>query len=126
MKLAFKIILIAFLSFWAEQVFPWWSAVVCAAIVSALIPTQGKRAFWAGFAGVGLLWLFAALLFSFQTDFVLTSRVANLFGVASSVFIILITAIIGAIAGGMGALSGNLLRQNLRYKSPYRSRHSQH
>lgn len=126
MKLGFKIILIAFLSFWAEQVFPWWSALVCAALVSALIPTKSKRAFLAGFAGVGLMWLFTALLFSIQTDFVLTKRVAVLFGVHSSAIIILITTIIGAVSGGMGALCGNLLRQYLRYKTPYRSRHGEY
>lgn len=123
MKLAFKIILIAFLSFWAQQLFPWWSALICAAVVSAMIPTQSKRAFWAGFAAVGLLWLISALVFSLQTDFVLTKRVAVLFSVHSSFVIIALTALIGALAGGMGALCGNLLRQKLRYKNPYRSRH---
>lgn len=123
MKVAFKIVLIAFFSFWAEQVFPWWSAVVCAALIAALIPTSGRKAFISGFAGVGLLWLLCALIFSFQTDFLLTERVALLFGVNSSALIILLTVMIGAIAGGMGALVGNQLRQSLIYKDPYRSRH---
>lgn len=125
MKIVFKIILIAFLAFWSEQVFPWWSAVVCAAMVSALIPTRGFRAFLSGSVAIGMLWLGCSLLYSFQTDFILTERVASLFGVNSSFVMILITTLVGALAGGMGALSGNMLRQNLRYKSPYRSRHEQ-
>lgn len=124
MKVVFKIVLIAFLSFWAQQVFPWWSAVLCAAIVSAIVPTQGKRAFMAGFAAVGLLWLVCALIFSIQADFVLTRRVAIMFGVYSPAVIIALSTLIGALTGGLGALCGNLLRQNLRYKNPYRSRHS--
>jgi hypothetical protein len=123
MKLFIKIILIAFFSFFAERVFPWWSAVLCAALVSALIPTSGRSAFLSGFAGVGLLWLVCALVFSFQTDFVLTNRVAHLFGVNSAALIILLTTVVGALAGGMGALCGNLLRRTLQYKAPYRSRH---
>lgn len=123
MKVAIKIILIAFFSFWAERVFPWWSAVMCAALVSALIPTKGRTAFLSGFAGVGLLWLLCAFIFSYQTDFILTERVARLFSVDSPVLIILITALVGAVAGGMGALSGNQLRQTLQYKAPYLSRH---
>ena len=126
MKRAFKIILIAFLSFWAEQLFPWWSVAVCAGLVSALIPTTGKKAFWSGFAGVGLLWLFFALLFSIQTDFLLSERVADLFGVGSSAVIILLSALIGALVGGLGALCGNQLRQTLRPSLPpprHQSRH---
>ncbi len=123
MKVAIKIVLIAFFSFWAERIFPWWSAVLCAALVSALIPTSGKSAFLSGFAGVGLLWLLCAIIFSYQTDFILTERVARLFSVDSPLLIILVTALVGAIAGGMGALSGNQLRYTLQYKTPYLSRH---
>lgn len=122
MKLAIKIILIALFSFLAEQVFTWWSLVICAALVSALIPTTGKQAFLAGFVAIGLLWLFCAILFSMQTDFVLTERVANIFGMNSPV-IILLSTLIGAIAGGMGALCGNQLRQAVHYKKAYKSRH---
>ncbi|AHM63070.1 hypothetical protein D770_24125 [Flammeovirgaceae bacterium 311] len=124
MKIVLKITMIAFLSFLAEQVFPWWSALVCAAIISALIPTTSLRAFLSGFTAIGLLWLVCALLFSLQNDFVLSNRVANLFGVNSSTFIILLTSLIGGIAGGMGALCGNQLRKTVKYKAPYRSRHA--
>ncbi|WP_224998431.1 hypothetical protein [Cesiribacter sp. SM1] len=126
MKLAIKIALIAFFSFWAEQIFPWWSALVCAAVISALIPTTSLRAFMSGFTAVGLLWLVCALIFSAQTDFVLSSRVASLFGVNSSAFIIFLTTLIGGIAGGMGALCGNQLRKTVQYKAAYRSRHAEY
>jgi hypothetical protein len=125
MKLVFKITLIAFFSFWAEQVFPWWSALVCAAIVSALIPTTSRKAFLSGFTAIGLLWLVCALIYSAQADFILSSRVASLFGVNNSAFIILLTTLIGGIAGGMGALCGNQLRQTVQYKAPYKSRHAE-
>lgn len=123
MKIAIKIILIAFFSFLAEQVFVWWSLVICAALVSALIPTTGKQAFFAGFVAIGLLWLLCGFLFSIQTDFVLTERVANIFGVNSPA-LILFSTLIGAITGGMGALCGNQLRQVVHYKKAYRSRHN--
>lgn len=123
MKLAFKIILIAFLGFWAEQVFPWWTVAVCAALISALIPTKSSRAFLCGFASIALLWLLCGLVFSIQSDFLLTERVARLFSVNSSIIILLVTSLIGGIVGGMGALCGNQLRQTLQYKAPYRSRH---
>lgn len=126
MKIAFKIILIAFLGFWAEQVFPWWSVAVCAGLVSALIPTTGKKAFLGGFAGIGLLWLSLALLFSIRTDFLLTSRVADLFFVGSPVVIIILSTLIGALVGGLGALTGNQLRQSLRPTPPRPRNWSRH
>jgi hypothetical protein len=126
MKLAFKIILIAFLSFWAEQLFPWWSVAVCAGLVSALIPTTGRKAFLGGFAGVGLLWLSLALLFSIRTDFLLTSRVADMFFVGSPAVIILLSTLIGALVGGLGALTGNQLRQSLRPTLPRPRSYSRH
>lgn len=126
MKLVLKITLIAFLGYWAERVFPWWSALVCAAVISALIPTTSRKAFLSGFTAIGLLWLVCALIFSYQTDFVLSNRVANLFGVNSAAFIILLTTLIGGIAGGMGALCGNQLRKSVQYKAPYKSRHAEY
>lgn len=122
-KAALSIVLITLFSFFAEQVFPWWSVVICAAVVSALIPTTGKKAFLSGAAGVGLLWLLCALIYSIQTDFLLTERVARLFGINSAALMILLTMLIGALAGGMGGLLGNYLRRYVKYKTPYRSRH---
>lgn len=123
MKIVIKTVLIALFAFLAEQVFPWWSSVVCAALVSALIPTRGWQAFFSGFMAIGFLWTICAVIYSIQTDFLLTERVSRMFGVNSSFAIILITALVGAIAGGLGALTGNMLREHLPYKAPYRSRH---
>ncbi len=123
MNLIIKIVLIALISFLAEQVFPWWSVVICAAFVAALIPTKSTNAFLSGFLAIGLLWLMCSITYSLQADFILTERVAKVFGVNSPAVIILATSLIGAIAGGMGALCGNQLRQMVHYKSPYKSRH---
>lgn len=125
MKFILLVIAIALSSYLAELLFPWWSAALCAFIITALFPTRGFKAFLSGFFGVGLLWLFGALLFSMQTDFILTDKVASLMQLGSSGILILITALVGALAGGLGALSGNQLRRLLkggrRQKSRYRS-----
>lgn len=125
MKLLLYVILIALLSFLAELFFPWWTAAVCALIVLALWPGKSLKAFLAGFLGVGLLWFAGALYFSIQTDFILTTKVARLLQVSNSVVVIVITAIIGGIIGGMGALSGNHLNK-LLHQTPRRKRLSRY
>jgi hypothetical protein len=114
MKLIFKTILIGVLAFIIQQMFSWWTAALAAAIIAALIPTSGFKAFVSGFFGVGLLWLGLALISSIHTDFLLTERVARLFTLESGYLIIVASFLIGAILGGLGAWSGNQLRQVLR------------
>lgn len=117
MKILLHVILIALATYFAEMFFPWWIAAVCAFIVLALLPTSSTRAFLAGFLGVGLLWFAGALLYSIQTDFILTAKVASLLQVSNSVVLIVLTAVLGGIVGGMGALSGNHLNKLLHQPS---------
>jgi hypothetical protein len=128
MKFILLVSLIALSTWLAELIFPWWSAALCAALLTSLIPTRGFKAFLSGFLGVGLLWLFGALLFSIQTDYILTQKVAELMQLGSSGVLIVITALIGALTGGLGALTGHQLRMLLksrkrrkgsRYRSSY-------
>ncbi len=114
MKFLSLVLLIALCSYLAELVFPWWSAALCAAILASLIATRGFKAFLSGFLGVGLLWLFGALFISIQTDYILTERVAELMQLGSSGLLIVVTAFIGALTGGLGALTGHQLRMLLR------------
>ena len=123
MKLFFKIILIGVLAFGIQQIFSWWTAALMAALVAALVPTSGFKAFISGFLGVGLLWLVLALVSSVQTDYLLTDKVAGLMGLSSSYLLILITFVIGALLGGLGAWTGNQLRQLLRTDSAGSTRH---
>lgn len=129
MRTLLHIILIAIFSYLSELVFPWWTAAVCAFIILALIPaSSGFRAFISGFAGVGLLWLGGAFFFSFQTDFILTSKIASMLQLGNSLVLILVTALLGAFIGGFGALSGqhfsslftNRPNRRSRYRSAYK------
>ncbi|WP_017732695.1 hypothetical protein [Nafulsella turpanensis] len=123
MKFLVQLILIALSTYLAELVFPWWTAALCAFVIAALIPSGGPKAFLSGFLGVGLLWLGAALFFSIRTDYILTDRVADLMQMGSPFILILLTALIGALSGGLGALSGSQLRKLLRQKRKTSSRY---
>lgn len=117
MKLLIQIILIAAASYLAEMFFPWWTAAGSAFIIVSLMPTRSMKAFLAGFLGVGLLWFAGALYYSIQTDFILTSKVVQLLQVSNSVVVVVVTALLGGLTGGMAALSGNHLNKLLHEPS---------
>ena len=110
MKILFKIILTAALTYLLQYFFPWWTAVLAAFIIAILIRSTWINDFLSGFLGVGLLWGIMAWMIDMQTNSILTSKIAVLFGLENATYLILVTGVIGGIAGGLGALSGNQIK----------------
>ena len=102
---------------------PWWSVVIAGFLISLILSSKGLSSFFAGFLGVGLLWLFLAWRIDSVTGSILTEGVAAIFSLPNSLLLILVTSIVGGIAGGFGALAGSHLRsifmQDRRYSSKY-------
>jgi hypothetical protein len=112
MKLIVAIMLTALLSFVGGLYLPWWSIAIAAFVSVLLIPLAGGRAFLAGFGGVFLLWFLLALWIDVKNQHILSKKIAEIFPLGgSSLAIILVTAFIGALVGGLGALSGSYLRK---------------
>lgn len=111
MNFILKVVLIAGLSYLAELFLPWWSIVICAFLVSLIIPTRSLNSFLSGFLGVGLLWLLFAWVIDAQSDSLLMAKVADLLEFSQSAALIAITATIGALVGGFASLSGTFFRR---------------
>ena len=113
MKLLVATILTALLSFVAGLYLPWWSIAIAAFVSVLLIPLRSSKAFLAGFLGVFILWFVLALWIDVKNQGILSRKVAEIFPLAGSSFlIILVTAIVGAVVGGFAALSGSYLRNS--------------
>ncbi len=110
MKILFKIILTVALAYLLQYFFPWWTAVLAAFIIALLIKSSLINDFLSGFLGVGLLWGVMAWVIDMQTNSMLTSKIAMLFSLDNPTYLILITGLVGGIAGGLGALSGNQIK----------------
>ena len=94
---------------------PWWSMAVVAFIVGLVIAPTGRVAFWAGFVGAGLSWLVPAVWLSYQNDSLLARRVAQLLPLGgSAVALVIVTALIAGLVGGLAALAGVWLRVAFR------------
>lgn len=110
MRFLAKTILIAGLCYISQQFFPWWTIVICAFLVSLILPTKGLTAFLSGFLGVGLLWLLFAWSIDASTDSVLAEKIVQLFSLNQVGLLIAVTGAVGGITGGFASLTGSLLR----------------
>lgn len=111
MRFLIAFVLTALLSFSWALFFPWWIIAVAAFIVAALIPQARLRAFICGFLSLFLLWGGQCVLIDTANGHLLSHKVAEIlpFG-GSSVAIIVFTAFLGGLIGGLGALTGSFLR----------------
>lgn len=104
-------LLILLLSLLAQLFLPWWSLALVCFLLAFWKATYGRQAFLAGFGGVGLTWLGAALFWHLMTDGLLSNRVAQMFTVNSAWVLLVVTVLVGALVGGVSALSGYLVRK---------------
>lgn len=101
-----QVIIIALLGYLLELFFPWWSVAIAAALGGAFLRTNAN--FWAGFLGIGMLWLVTAVLIDFTSPAELASKVASIFMINKPILMI-VTGLIGALVGGLAAYTGSLV-----------------
>jgi hypothetical protein len=105
----FLIILI--LTFISGFFLPWWVIALIAFVAAFFLGKTSGQTFWSGFGGVFIAWTALALLKSIPNDNMLAKRVTQLFQLPNWILILLITALIGGLVGGMSALSGVLAKK---------------
>ena len=112
MKFLISILVTALLAFACGLYLPWWSIALVAFVVGLSIELRPLYSFFAGCAGILLLWLLLILVINSANDGILASKVSQVLGLGSSpVLLIVVNCVIGSLVGGMGALTGSLLRR---------------
>jgi hypothetical protein len=113
MKFFISLILTILLSFAACLFLPWWSIVIAAFVVAALIPQKPLKAFLTGFIALFLLWGVLSFWMSNNNDHILAHKVSQLIlKMDNPYLLILATALIGALVAGFAALAGSYLRKS--------------
>src|ERR1700722_15313138 len=112
LKYVLSILVTALMAFVAGLYLPWWGIAIAAFLVSAAIPQKPAFSFLSGFLGVFLLWEVLAWWIDNKNNGILSQKVAALFKMGnSSVLLIVLTSILGALVAGFAALAGSYLRR---------------
>jgi len=112
MKFIITTLLIALLSFVSGLYLPWWGFALAAFLVSALIPQRPGVSFLAGFLGLFILWTLLSWSMDAPNNSILSKKIAVLLPLGgSTVLLILITALVGALVGGGAALTGSYIHR---------------
>ncbi|MBA2498244.1 MAG: hypothetical protein H0V30_00800 [Chitinophagaceae bacterium] len=113
MKFLVSVVLIVLLAFLIQLFLPWWSLAIVAFLVGILIYQRAGMAFLSGFTALFLLWGGIAFFINIQNQDILARKVALLLPLGgSSILLILVTALVGALVAGMASLSGHYLRKS--------------
>ena len=111
MKFITAILLTALLAFAGGLWFGWWIIALAAFIIALLVHQKAGKAFLSGAIGVFLLWATLAWWIDMKNEHVLSKKIAEVLPLGGSSFLlIIVTAFIGGLVAGFGAMSGSYLR----------------
>ena len=114
MKNLIPILYIAIVSFFLHQFTPWWTPGLVALCFGAIYNEMSSlKSFSMGFLAIFLLWAIWSIYSNSVNDGILSSRIGDLLGVLNGFSVIVITALIGGLLGGLGAVAGKLSRDAL-------------
>ena len=99
------------LSLFLQLTLPWWTIVFPAFVIGIWRMRSSRTAFGTGFAGVGALWFITSVFIHFKNNGILAEKIGQMLNLPGSFFVIVITVLIGGLAGGLAAVSGFYLRQ---------------
>lgn len=109
MKLIIRIILIGVATYFISPILPWWTGMAAGFITCLLLPSTLLNAFIAGFLGVGLVWMGQAWVLDVANESAFTNVIIDLLQIGildDPILLVLVTGLIGGIAGGLAATSG--------------------
>jgi hypothetical protein len=111
MRFTLATLLTATLSFIAGLYLPWWSIAPVAFLVALLIKQKIGLAYLSAFTAIYFLWGGLAAVLHIRNKGVLAHKLALIFPLnGNAIYLISLTAFIGALVAGFAAMSGSSLR----------------
>ena len=112
MKFLVSVLLTALLGFSLGLYFPWWTVALSGFAVHYFLFQKPLISFASGFLGIFILWGLITMMRSIANDHILAHRISLMILKKDNPnLLIALSALIGGLAGGMGALCGSLLRK---------------
>jgi len=92
----------------------WWWVMVVPLLVAYVSPMSGWGAVRMGVVTGGAVWTLASLVLFLTQSQIIAARVASMMNLGSGWVLVLLTGVIGMLAGGVGGATGQALRSGLR------------
>jgi hypothetical protein len=90
-----------------SQFLPWWSVMIASFITAILFNLKNSAVFFVPFLAISLFWIVYAFWLSSANDYILANKIAILLPLQGNPYLlILVTGLIGGIAGGIAAIFG--------------------
>lgn len=105
MKFIVTILVTALLAWPGSWLLAWWMIALVPFVVAIVLKQKPGRGFLSGFIAIALLWFYLSLKADIANEHILSTRIAELFGLSHNLFII-VNILVGALAGGLGGWSG--------------------
>ena len=111
MRFFLTLIFMTTLSGAAQLYFPWWVIGIVCFLIAGISGMNGISSFVTGFVAIALLWGGYALFLDWESGGIMSARMTEVFPFAGNgLQLVLVTAVIGGLVGGMASLTGSLGR----------------
>ncbi|TNE70682.1 hypothetical protein EP331_11610 [bacterium] len=107
----FTLIIYVLVSVGVSYFLPWWVQLLLSVLFGFLLkyPFDNHK-FLLGFKLTGLVWLGLSLVLSWQNDFLLSSRIAEVFMLPHQSLLFVIHFFIGGLLGGAGFMLSSVVK----------------
>jgi hypothetical protein len=116
MKFLAHFVAVLLLSWMLQSFLPWWTMAVGAFATGLYFRQNGFMSFFAGLLGVGLLWLGMAWYSDASTSSILSEKVAGILPTKTVGLLLVVTAFIGGLVGGLASMTGGIISQKKKIK----------
>lgn len=100
---------------WLLNLFlPWWAVILPALAFSIWLIESARTALFTGFLGGALAWFFQALFTHSLNNGILTTRIAELFGLGNPWILLFLFFLMGGLIGLAGSITGYQLKRSLK------------
>ena len=115
MKFLVAIVLTGLLAFISGLFLPWWGIAITSLLVAIIVHQKAGRAFLSGLLGVFILWFGLAWWIDMKNNGVLSKKIAMVLPLGgNTLYLLLLTGIIGGLVAGFAAMSGSFLRSSAK------------
>ena len=93
----------------------WYIFIIVLILLSLIFSKKDTPAFFFGFISVFIVWTFIMIFIDKQNNSILSEKITVLFKLPSKWLLILITAVIGSLLGGLSSLLGKYIKSSFGY-----------